>query len=219
MTAGDTHRTTHRTESTDMSTSMTTATSSGTTPAVPARPAQRRPGTAGYWLGGIVAVLAVCGALVWGTSAFLGWQNHIREFPRIGSDGTVTVSVPDPGVRFVYVEHERSAAVPPVPAVTVTGPSGAEVPTAAYRAELRYDVPGEPNRVGDAVLTFQADEPGGYLVSVTGIDAVTSVAVGDDLARGFAPQVVLSIGLLLGGLLAGLVLVIVTAARRAAWTS
>lgn len=182
-------------------------------------PIGHRPGPIGYWLGALVAVLATLGALAWGTVAFLGWQTHVQEFPRLAFGGSMTVSVPDSGTRVIYLEHDRSIPVPPTPAVSVTGPSGAEVPLSAYRAELRYDVPGEANRIGEAVLTFQADEPGTYQVTVADTDPATTVAVGDNLVSGWAPQVVGSVALLLGGLLLALVIVIVTAARRARTTA
>lgn len=188
----------------------TTIDSSAPAPA----PVRRRPSTAGYWLGALVAVLATLGAFAWGTFAFLGWQTHVQEFPRLTSPGTTTVSVTDPGTRFLYLEHDRSTAIPSVPTVTVTGPSGVEVPLTAYRAELRYDVPSDPNRIGDAVLTFPANEQGTYRITVGDADQGTTLAIGDDLVRGWGPQVVGSVALLLGGLLAGLILVIVTAARR-----
>jgi hypothetical protein len=124
------------------------------------------------------------------------------------------VSVIDPGTRFIYLEHDRSTAVPAVPAVTVTGPSGASAPLAAYTAEMRYDVPKVANQIGDAVLTFQANEPGPYRVAVAAAGQGTTVAVGDDLLWGFGPQVVGVVALLLGGLLVGLTLVIVTGTRR-----
>jgi hypothetical protein len=182
-------------------------------------PAKRRPSTTGYWLGALVAVLAILGALTWGTFTFLGWQAHVEDFPRLSPPGTVAVSVTEPGTRFLYAEHDRSTAVPSLlPAVTVTGPSGAFVPLTAYRAEMRYDVPHDTNQVGDAVLTFQAHEPGTYRVTVATADHGTTVAVGDDLLWGWAPRVVATIALLLGGLLVGLTLVVVTAARRSGTT-
>ena len=179
-----------------------------------AAPARRRPSTAGYWLGALVAVLTTLSALGWGAFAFLGWQAHVEDFPRITAPDTAAVSVTETGARFLYLEHDRTTAVPSVPAVTVTGPSGADVRLTAYPAELRYDVPNNGNRIGDAVLTFQADEPGTYQVTVADADPGTTLAVGDDLVRGWAPQVVGSVALLLGGLLLGLTLVIITAARR-----
>lgn len=179
----------------------------------------KRPSTAGYWLGALLAVLTTLSALGWGAFGFLGWQAHVQEFPRLTSPGTITVSVTETGTRFLYLEHDRSSAESSVPAVTVTGPSGAEVPLAGYQAELRYDVPGMANRIGDAVLTFQAEESGTYRVTVADVDQGTTVAVGDDLVRGWGPQVVGSVALLLGGLLLGLILVIVTAARRSRSTT
>lgn len=185
---------------------------SGMTPST--RPEKKQASTAGYWLGALVAVLTTLSALGWGAFAFLGWQAHVQEFPRLTSSGTMTVFVSETGSRFLYLEHDRSTAVPSVPAVTVTGPSGTQVPVTTFRAELRYDVPNEANRIGDAVLRFQAEEPGTYRVAVADSDPGITVAVGDDLVRGWGPQVAGSVALLLGGLLLGLILVIVTAARR-----
>jgi hypothetical protein len=179
-----------------------------------ASPARQRPSTAGYWVGALLAVVATLGAIFWGTFVFLGWRAHVEDFPRLTPPGTAVVSVIDPGTRFIYLEHDRSTAVPSVPAVTVAGPSGATVPLAAYTAEMRYDVPKVANQIGDAVLTFQANEPGPYRVAVAAAGQGTTVAVGDDLLWGFGPQVVGVVALLLGGLLVGLTFVIVNAARR-----
>jgi hypothetical protein len=187
-------------------------------PATTPPSAARRPGTTGYWLGALVAILATVGALAWGTLTFLDWRSDLRELSRLTSPGTTSVSVVDPARIFVYVEHVRTATAA-TPTVSVIGPSGDDVVLRPYAAQLRYDVPGEPGRVGDAVLSFAADRPGDYQVTVTGLQPDTAVAVGDHLARGFIPEVVGSIGLLLGGLLAGLVLVVVTAARRAGSTT
>ncbi|MGA8046680.1 MAG: hypothetical protein WCA30_10510 [Dermatophilaceae bacterium] len=203
---------------TPSTTTPTTTTGLGspptTAPTPPASPAAR-PGTWGYWLGALVAILATAGAIAWGTMTFLDWRSHVQDFSRLTAEGTTSVSVTDPGRLFIYVEHDRSATRPAAPSVTVAGPTGDAVALRAYGAQLRYDVPGEPGRVGDAVLSFQADEPGSYQVTVADLEPGTAVAVGDHLARGWIPPVVGSIALLLGGILAGVVLVIVTAARRA----
>lgn len=184
----------------------------GTAPST--TPAARRPSTAGYWAGALVAVLATLGAVVWGTFAFLGWRAHVEDFPRLTPPDTAVVSVTDTGTQFIYLEHDRSTALPAVPTVTVTAPSGAEVALTAYEGEMRYDVPGVANEIGDAVLTFPADETGAYRVIVGEADQGTTVAIGDDLLWGWGPQVVGVVALLLGGLLVGLMLVVITAARR-----
>lgn len=201
-----------------MSTSITTnnraaAPAPGALPPTP--PAARRPSTAGYWIGILIAVLATVGAVVWGVFAFLGWQAHVDDFPRLTPPGTVAVSVTDPETRFIYLEHDRSTPVPDVPFVTVTGPSGAEVATAAYENELRYDVPGVANRIGDAVLSFEASETGTYRVTVADSEPGTVVAVGDNLIWGWGLQVVGIVALLLGGLIIGVTMVVITAVRRA----
>lgn len=188
-------------------------------PAPSTTPDGRRPSTAGYWLGALLAALTTLGALTWGAVTFLGWQSHVEDFPRLTPPGTVTVSVTDTGTRFLYLEHDRATAIPSLPAVTVTGPSGTQVQLTAYDAELRYDVPNVADRIGDAVLTFPADEPGTYQVTIADTDPGTTLAIGDDLVRGWGLPVVGSVALLLGGLLLGLILVIITAARRSSTTT
>lgn len=178
-----------------------------------------RPGTAGYWVGALIAVLTTLSALGWGAFTFLGWQAHVADFPRVIPPDSATVVVTEPGSRVVYAEHDRSTIVSSLPTVTVRGPSGSEEPVTAYGADLRYDVPDDARRVGDAVLMFHADEPGTYRIVATAADPGVTLAIGDDLIRGWAPQIIGAVGLLLGGLLLGLVAVIVTAARRARTTS
>ncbi len=189
----------------------------GTAPST--APAARRPTTAGYWAGALVAVLATLGAVAWGAFAFLGWRADVENFPRLTPPDTAVVSVTDTGTQFIYLEHDRSTALPAVPTVTVTAPSGAEVPLTVYGGEMRYDVPGVANEVGDAVLTFTADQTGAYRVTVADADQGTTVAIGDNLLWGWGPQVVGVLALLLGGLLVGLTLVVITAARRSGPTS
>jgi hypothetical protein len=182
-------------------------------------PTKRRPGTAGFWIGALIAVMATLGAVTWGAFTFMGWRAHVEAFVRLAPPDTAVVSVTGTGTRLLYLEHDRTTSVPSVPAVTVTGPTGAEVPVAAYRGELRYDVPNVANRIGDAVLTFQADEPGAYRVTVGGTGQGATVAIGDNLLWAWGPQVAGIVALLLGGLLVGLSFVIVTGAGRSSSTT
>lgn len=174
----------------------------------------RGPSTAGYWVGALVAILATAGAIVWGVVTFVGWRAHVEDFPRLTPPGTVAISVVDPGTRFIYLEHDRSTPVPAAPTVRVTDPSGAQVPLAPYALEMRYDVPGVGDRIGDGVLTFQATEPGVHDVTVEAAEPGTTVAVGDDLLWEWGPKVAGIVALLLGGLLVGLATIVVTAVRR-----
>ena len=177
-------------------------------------PSRRRPSGAGYWVGTLVAVLATLGALAWAAFAFLGWRADVQDFPRFEAPGTAVVSLTDTGTQFVYLEHDRSTPISEVPSVTVTGPAGTDVRVTAYSREMRYDVPGVSNQIGDAVFTFHANEVGSYRVTVADAAPGTTVAVGDDLLWAWGPQVVGVVALLLGGLLVGLTMVIVTAVRR-----
>ena len=69
------------------------------------------------------------------------------------------------------------------------------------------------------MLTFPADQPGTYRVTVAEAEQGTVVAVGDSLLWGWGPQVVGIVVLLIGGVLVGLTVVIVTAVRRAGATT
>ena len=200
-----------------MSTSITTNNRPAPVPGAPPStpPAGRRVSAAGYWVGALVAVLSMLVAMIWGAFAFLGWQAHVEDFPRLNPPGTMTVSVSETETQYIYLEHPRSTPVPDVPSVTVTGPSGVEVPTVAFENELRYDVPDVGNRVGDAVLTFEANETGTYLVAVGDAEQGTTIAIGDNLIWGWGLQVVGIVALLLGGLLIGVLIVLITAVRRA----
>jgi hypothetical protein len=177
-------------------------------------PAKRRPSSAGYWLGTLVVVLATLGALVWGAFAFLGWRAEVQDFQRFHAPDSAVVSLTDTGTWFVYVEHDRSTPVSEAPVVTVADPAGTAVPVTAYRGEMRYDVPGVSNQVGDAVFTFHANQVGGYRVTVADAAQGTTVAVGHDLLWAWGPQVIGIVALFLGGLVIGLTMVIVTAVRR-----
>ncbi len=178
-----------------------------------------RPSTRGYWVGAAIAVAAMLGAVAWGALAFLGWRAHVEQFPRITSPGQVTVALAEPGTRVLYLEHDRSTRVPAVPAVTVTGPAGEVVPLTAYRGELRYDLPDVANRIGDAVLTFPAADAGTFTVSVSGAEAGTVVAVGDNLVSAWGLHVLGIVSLLVAGPLVGVVVVVVTAVRRSGGTA
>ncbi|HYN29198.1 MAG TPA: hypothetical protein VES95_04920 [Dermatophilaceae bacterium] len=212
---------THTTTPTTPTTPTPQTTTTPQTPQTPTAPAapRRRPGTAGYWVGALVTLVATLGALLWGAGAFLGWRAHIEDFPRVTVPGAAVVTLTDTGTRILYVEHDRSITDPAVPAITVTAPSGATVPVSAYSGEMRYDVPGATGRVGDAVAVFTATEPGAYRLTIPASDTDATVAVGDDLVWGWGPQLAGIVALFLGGLVAGLALVVVTAARRSGPTS
>ena len=93
----------------------------------------------------------------------------------------------DPATRtIVTVRYTSDAPTWRQLGLSVTGPGGAAVPVATYRSSARYDV--EPGRAGRAVATFEATTAGAYRVSAArATEAGSTLAVGQDIARGMAP--------------------------------
>ena len=82
----------------------------------PVRPdgRRRRASRLGYWIGGGLAAATCMGAAAWVALAVLGLMNQVNGFQRMTVPGTVTVHVPQPGARVLYLEGtpRRHAAWP-----------------------------------------------------------------------------------------------------------
>jgi hypothetical protein len=109
---------------------------------------------------------------------------EVARYVEPTANGRIAATRWDPGTRTLVTMS--SAGVIPTwqqLGLQVTGPSGATVPVATYRSSARYDL--EPGRAGRAVATFQASTAGPYQVSAArAIEAGTTLAVGQDIARG-----------------------------------
>ena len=84
------------------------------------------PPTRWYWLAGMLALLGLVGAVVWGGFRLLWEIEAPRDFVRAPIPGAVTVTVPGSTTQVVYVEGNRPLAVAALD-LTVTGPTGAAV--------------------------------------------------------------------------------------------
>ncbi len=197
----------------------------------PAAPADLRPRTTGYWVGGaLVGVGFLVGALLLG----LAVSHSIGEFRDLGDDVDAMdrISVPGEGVvtidgagdRVIYVEGGGGAA--PIATLSPTevtvesiAPDSTPIPVRNVSVSETYDLSGHSGR---AALEFTVDEPGDYRIAVEEAPSwVTNVAVGPHLdligpigsifVAVFVPAGV-------GGVLvlAGAVVLIVTGVRRSA---
>lgn len=70
---------------------------------------RRRASRHGCWIGGGVVAAACLGAAAWVAPPFLGLMNQVKGFEQMTVPGAVTVHVPRPGIRVLYVEGPRTA--------------------------------------------------------------------------------------------------------------
>ena len=153
-----------------------------------------------------------------GYVAFFGLTNQVNGFQRMTVPGTATVHVAQAATRVLYFEGPRTAPPSGQLGIQVTGPAGSPVVVSAYRADLRYDVPGESGRAGKAIASFHAAAAGDYQISAgPGTSAGGgggTIAVGGDVLWDVVPHIAGAAAVFLAGVAAGGALIIVTAVRR-----
>jgi hypothetical protein len=181
-------------------------------PPAPGTAARVRP--SGWWFlaaAGIALAGWVAGAVII-VSTIVGWQDRIDGFDRVAVPGTMRVELRDTGGYSIYYEFlgvgedgdfgdpTDDPAVRYAPDVTVQGPSGEPVPLAPYDSAVTYDT---VEHSGQGLYTFEATEPGTYVVEVRGEPAFSdsTIAVGRGVGAGVAGGVV-------GGVLLGLLVTI-----------
>ena len=158
------------------------------------------------WIARSLAVLGLGVGIWWGVATYVGMLDHISAFGRIPIPSSNVTVTSGPGTKVIYVEEARRT---PVPALrfAVVGPSRRAVAVQTYEGDLRYDVPGEPGRIGRAVATFQADADGAYSIDVIGPNTAGAiVAIGDDVARSSIPSILGSLALVAMSAVGGAVL-------------
>ena len=90
-----------------MTSSLTQLRPPPTLPSAPPTPptrTRRTPSRAWYWVAGIVAVLGLTAAFVWGAVGTITALDRVDGFDRTAIPGQVTVSVTDPGTMVVFYE-------------------------------------------------------------------------------------------------------------------
>lgn len=168
---------------------------------------------AGFWLAAVVAALGVVAAAGWATLNAFSAAGSVDDLVRSDLPGTATVRVTEPQTVVVYFEGD------PVPdldrlALRVTGPGERGVPVLRNTLDVRYDSPASPGTLGTAVATFDADRSGSYRVDSPFVPAGEArLAVGDDVAGGFARTLIGPALLVAASLLAASGIALVTAVR------
>ena len=168
---------------------------------------------AGYWIGALLVVLAVVGAVAFGGLSLAGFADDVDAFQRVSAPGQGTVRL-DARKYVVYLEgsdgDERS---PPVDLTISDARSGRPLPIGTYTASLTYALGGHAGMARGTVTPARA---GDYAIRARGGggDPQAAVAVGPSIAGKLARTIggALAIGAVLG--LTGLGLLIATAVRR-----
>lgn len=181
--------------------------SAATTP--PPTPRKLRPGVAGYWIGGGLVLVGIVGALVWFVLGLVGISNTVDDFERVPADGGGMVTLADDTGYVIYLEDRSGAAV----RVALTDPSGDEIDIRTYVSDLDYDFGG---RAGTALFTFRSNEAGDYDLTSESTSLRADVAVGPSLAGDLVRAIAIPFAIGGVGLLAGVILLIVTLVRRSA---
>jgi hypothetical protein len=173
------------------------------------------PSKVGYLVGAAVVAIGVAGAIVWGALGFTSFSHQVDGFQRVSANGQGEVTFDEPGGYVIYYEAP-GADEGDVPAGQASltpggsGGSGEPVTLETYDSSLSY---ANGDHAGQAVLTFQIDRPGTYVLESTS-DGDGELAVGHSIAGKLVTTIVGALALGGLGLVVGAVILIVTAVRR-----
>jgi hypothetical protein len=210
----------------------------------PPTPIRKQPSSGWYWVAGILAVLGLTAALVWGAVGTISALDEVDSFERTTVPGAVTTTVTDPGTMVVYYENPAELAryadptatgrpaIPYNPATEATTEVRYATTTPTWQ-QLRLTVTGpdgavpittypstarydvEPGRLGRAVAKFEATTPGQYRVSTArAVEPGATLAVGDNFARDIALTVLVAASLALVTVAGALTIAVVTYRAR-----
>jgi hypothetical protein len=182
-------------------------------PTPPATTDQRvRPSLVWFWVAGAIALMGIIAGVVMIVRGITGYESAIEDFDRADLPATLEVEITDTGGYSIY--HEYDGAYDEVfatpPNVTVTDPSGNDVPLDDYDTSVTYSADGHE---GEGVFTFDADERGTYEVTASG-DSGNAIAVGRGLGRGLVGAIVGGLAVGLAGVVVCAVIAIVIGVRR-----
>ena len=180
------------------------------------RKARARRSKAGYWVGALVAALALAAAIAFGVIGTLRTLDRPDGFARAAIPGALTVTGAAGARQAVYYEGDTRPAWRRLD-VRVTGPDGAAVPVSAYRGDLQYDHQG---RVAKAIASFATHKGGRYRVTASAAaEPGAELAVGRDLAGDLKTTVLWTAMIALSGLLAATASAAATRRRRSGSTT
>ena len=161
-------------------------------------------------------MLGVVGGIIWGVTAFVGFQDAIDDFERVPVGDTGVIDL-DAGEYVVYAERGGGLPLSAFLGEVRMRPAGEEgadeIEFEPYDTEFTYDFGA---RAGRAQFTFTIEDAGEYQVRVA--DAPGTTATTAAFGPSVASELVSAIlgGLIIAGVgvVAGVVLLIVTGVRR-----
>lgn len=182
-----------------------------------------RASTLGYWLAAAIMLAGLIGGGVLAAVTGFGAYERLTDMPRAAVPGDVAFDVTDTGDQLVYYIGEADTSWREL-GLTVTGPDGRDVQVKSYllgtkvasiAAHDHYDEYAAHPQF--AVATFRADQTGGYEIATTSAaENGAEIAVGENLVRPVLFGLFGALAVVLAGVATGVVLIIVTAVRRAA---
>jgi hypothetical protein len=163
------------------------------------------------------------GGGVLATVTGFGAYERLTDMPRATVPGDVTFDVTDTGEQLVYYIGDTDTSWREL-GLTVTGPDGQAVQVKNYLFGTEVATIGAHDHHDEyathpkfAVATFRADQTGGYEIATTSAsENGAEIAVGENLVRPVVFRLLGALAVVLAGIATGVVLIIVTAVRRAA---
>jgi hypothetical protein len=169
------------------------------------------PSIVGYVAGALLAVFGVVAGITLIVSGIRTYIDKVEGFERVDVPDSAEVSLEDDGGYSIYFEQPGLDSEDPLPSISVavTAPDGSSVDLERYDSEVSYSVSGFDGR---GAFTFQAEDPGAYLVRTDGSGG--QVAVGRGIGSRFVGELVLGIAVILLAPVLGAVLALITFLRR-----
>jgi len=164
----------------------------------------------------------ICGGVLAGVTGFDAYE-RLTDMPRAAVPGDVTFDVTKTGNQLVYYIGEADTSWREL-GVDVTGPDGQDVQVKNYlfgtevATITAHDHQGEhATHPRFAVATFNADLIGRYEVATTSAaEDGAEIAIGENLVGPVVFRLFGALAVALAGIVAGAVLITVTAVRRSA---
>ncbi len=166
-----------------------------------------------YWVGGAIVVVGLVAGVLWGLFGFVGLSDEVDGFARVPVDGGGQITLPGDGGYTMYYEApsgDINGDVPEGQVSVVAVDGGVAVALEDYGGRLTYGFGGHS---GEALFTFEVNRPGRYQVDSTG-SGRGELAVGRGVGGRLVRTVVGAVLLVLGGVLVGAVVLIVTGVAR-----
>ena len=169
---------------------------------------------AGYWIGGVLTVASVLGAVLWGVLSFLSIGDRVDGFARAPAPGSAEVRL-DARKYVLYVEGPGVGEdfSPPV-RFEVVGPDGVgRLPIAGYGGSLTYSMSGHSGRAAGTVTPSRA---GTYVLRTAASDrgAGYGVALGESIGGRIVRTILGAFAIAGLGMVAGIGLIVTTGLRR-----